>query len=163
GEADAPTRTEAQALKQRLKEAPRSEESLTLSEQLGLKFRRVVIDAGHGGHDSGAVGRGGLKEKDVTLAVARRVADMLADSGLEGGASRGEGLWVGSPVQRGVAGRRGGSSRGGWGRGWREAWCCLRLAARMKASRVGAAGLTRRDGGGRLGSGKDQEDLAGAS
>ena len=33
----------------------------------------VAIDAGHGGEDPGAHGRGGSKEKDVTLAIARRV------------------------------------------------------------------------------------------
>ena len=31
---------------------------------------RVVLDPGHGGTDTGAVGPGGLKEKDVTLDVA---------------------------------------------------------------------------------------------
>ena len=33
----------------------------------------VVIDPGHGGEDPGAVGRGGSLEKDVTLAIARRL------------------------------------------------------------------------------------------
>src|SRR5919204_3265893 len=56
---------------------------VTLAEQLGLKVRRVVIDAGHGGHDTGALGRKGTREKDVTLAIARRVADLLADRDLE--------------------------------------------------------------------------------
>jgi N-acetylmuramoyl-L-alanine amidase len=36
-------------------------------------LRVVVIDAGHGGEDPGAVGADGTKEKDVTLAVARLV------------------------------------------------------------------------------------------
>jgi N-acetylmuramoyl-L-alanine amidase len=56
---------------------------VTLAEQLGLKVRRVVIDAGHGGHDTGAIGRKGTREKEVTLAVARKVAEILADRGLE--------------------------------------------------------------------------------
>lgn len=43
------------------------------------KVKRVAIDAGHGGHDSGAVGPTGLKEKDVTLDIAHRVAPLLAD------------------------------------------------------------------------------------
>ena len=34
----------------------------------------VAIDAGHGGQDPGALGRGGTREKDVTLAIARRLA-----------------------------------------------------------------------------------------
>lgn len=34
----------------------------------------VAVDAGHGGQDPGALGRGGTREKDVTLAIARRLA-----------------------------------------------------------------------------------------
>ncbi|WP_313809507.1 N-acetylmuramoyl-L-alanine amidase [Sphingobium sp.] len=42
----------------------------------------VVIDAGHGGHDPGAVNReNGRQEKDVTLAIARAVRDQLVKSG----------------------------------------------------------------------------------
>lgn len=33
----------------------------------------IAIDAGHGGEDPGAIGRGGTYEKDVTLAIARRL------------------------------------------------------------------------------------------
>lgn len=39
---------------------------------------RVAIDPGHGGDDAGAVGPTGLKEKDVTLDIAHRVAPILA-------------------------------------------------------------------------------------
>lgn len=56
---------------------------LTLAEQLGLKVRRVVIDPGHGGHDSGAVGKAGTKEKEVSLAISKKVADGLREKGLE--------------------------------------------------------------------------------
>jgi len=43
----------------------------------------VVIDPGHGGEDPGAVGRGGTYEKNVTLAIGRRLRDMIvADSTL---------------------------------------------------------------------------------
>lgn len=42
----------------------------------------VVIDPGHGGQDPGAISpHGGVREKDVTLALARRIRDELADSG----------------------------------------------------------------------------------
>ncbi len=40
--------------------------------------KRVALDPGHGGDDAGAVGPTGLKEKDVTLDIAHRVAPILA-------------------------------------------------------------------------------------
>ena len=42
-------------------------------------LRVVVLDAGHGGHDTGAIGPGGLQEKDLVLDVTRRVARLLED------------------------------------------------------------------------------------
>lgn len=41
-------------------------------------LRRVVIDAGHGGTDPGAIGPTGLREKDITLAIGRAVAPLIA-------------------------------------------------------------------------------------
>jgi N-acetylmuramoyl-L-alanine amidase len=46
---------------------------------LGLKVGRIVIDAGHGGHDSGTLGVGGIEEKDVVLDVALRLGKLLHD------------------------------------------------------------------------------------
>jgi len=42
-------------------------------------LRVMVLDAGHGGHDTGAVGPGGLQEKDLVLDVTRRVARLVED------------------------------------------------------------------------------------
>src|SRR5690606_20894181 len=39
--------------------------------------RIVIIDPGHGGRDPGKIGPNGLREKDVTLAIARRLAALL--------------------------------------------------------------------------------------
>lgn len=39
----------------------------------------VAVDAGHGGEDPGARGRSGLREKDVTLSIARRLAKLIND------------------------------------------------------------------------------------
>ena len=48
---------------------------------LKRKAWTVVIDPGHGGHDTGAIGAGGLKEKDVTLDIALRLKRELARRG----------------------------------------------------------------------------------
>lgn len=42
-----------------------------------LAHRLIVVDPGHGGIDPGAVGRGGVLEKDIALAVALRLAELL--------------------------------------------------------------------------------------
>jgi N-acetylmuramoyl-L-alanine amidase len=55
----------------------------SLSRALGLKVGRIVIDAGHGGHDTGTVGPGGLMEKDLCLDVALRLGKMI-EEGLPG-------------------------------------------------------------------------------
>ena len=47
--------------------------SYSLARQLGLGARRIVIDAGHGGHDPGTIGHDGLQEKDLVLDVALRL------------------------------------------------------------------------------------------
>ncbi len=49
----------------------------SLIRALGLKINRIVIDAGHGGHDSGTLGAEGIEEKDVVLDVALRVGKLL--------------------------------------------------------------------------------------
>ncbi|QEM67718.1 N-acetylmuramoyl-L-alanine amidase [Geobacter sp. FeAm09] len=43
------------------------------------KIRRIVVDPGHGGHDSGAVGPNGVKEKDVVLAIGLKLRDLLKE------------------------------------------------------------------------------------
>ncbi|MGH9408758.1 MAG: N-acetylmuramoyl-L-alanine amidase [Vicinamibacterales bacterium] len=48
----------------------------SLSRQLGLRVSRIVIDAGHGGHDPGAQADG-LNEADLTLDVAQRLKALL--------------------------------------------------------------------------------------
>jgi N-acetylmuramoyl-L-alanine amidase len=42
-------------------------------------LRTIVLDAGHGGHDPGATGPGGLMEKEIVLDVTRRVARLIED------------------------------------------------------------------------------------
>ena len=56
---------------------PTAEGETSLVRALGLKIGRIVIDAGHGGHDSGTLGAGGIQEKDVVLDVALRLGKLL--------------------------------------------------------------------------------------
>jgi N-acetylmuramoyl-L-alanine amidase len=46
---------------------------------LGLKVSRVVIDAGHGGHDPGTIGPSGLREKDLVLDIAMRLGKLIEE------------------------------------------------------------------------------------
>lgn len=50
---------------------------IPLAQLFGLDAKTIVIDPGHGGRDPGAIGAGGLLEKDVTLAVALLLRDRL--------------------------------------------------------------------------------------
>src|ERR1035437_8038172 len=51
----------------------------SLTRALGLKVGRIVIDAGHGGHDQGTQGPHGLVEKDLVLDVAQRVGKLIEE------------------------------------------------------------------------------------
>jgi N-acetylmuramoyl-L-alanine amidase len=51
--------------------------SYSLARQLGLGARRICLDAGHGGHDPGAIGRRGTQEKDITLAVVLKLEKLI--------------------------------------------------------------------------------------
>jgi N-acetylmuramoyl-L-alanine amidase len=48
-----------------------SKDSMSLARQLGLNVKRIVIDPGHGGKDPGCNARGGVKEKNIVLSIAR--------------------------------------------------------------------------------------------
>lgn len=73
---------EAKSRLQKLAKGQKDAE-VSLAQQLGLKVKRVVVDAGHGGHDTGAIGKNGTREKDVSLAIAKKLADKLEAMGLE--------------------------------------------------------------------------------
>jgi N-acetylmuramoyl-L-alanine amidase len=66
-----------------LKPAPATEPKPTrdgqrsLTRALGLKISRIVIDPGHGGHDTGTIGPHGLMEKDLCLDVALRLGALI--------------------------------------------------------------------------------------
>ena len=47
------------------------------------RIKTIVIDPGHGGKDPGAVGRYGLKEKDVVLDISKRLKKILSGNGIK--------------------------------------------------------------------------------
>lgn len=55
---------------------------MPVTEGIGLANPLVILDPGHGGGETGAVGKGGLSEKVINLAVAREAADVLAANGV---------------------------------------------------------------------------------
>jgi len=54
---------------------------VSIVELFDLGVRSIAIDPGHGGRDSGAIGPNGLKEKDLTLDIARRLRERLEKRG----------------------------------------------------------------------------------
>lgn len=58
-------------------EVPKS--SVSLAGQLGLNVKTIVIDPGHGGKDPGCHARGGVKEKDIVLSIARLLAERIKE------------------------------------------------------------------------------------
>ena len=56
---------------------------VSLARQLGLGVKTVVIDPGHGGPRPGSIGKTGLQEKEVNLAVALALKDLLVQAGID--------------------------------------------------------------------------------
>ena len=52
--------------------APQSDEGILVPH-----IKKIILDPGHGGDDPGAIGKRGLKEKEVTLAIAKRVKKLV--------------------------------------------------------------------------------------
>lgn len=59
--------------------APTASGERSLIRALGLKIGKIVVDAGHGGHDTGTIGPNGLQEKDLVLDVALKLGKLLED------------------------------------------------------------------------------------
>ncbi len=80
----APSRDRGRTARKRALEGPAGREAKptasgerSLIRALGLKIGRIVVDAGHGGHDTGTIGPNGLLEKDLVLDVALRLGKLL--------------------------------------------------------------------------------------
>ena len=82
-------KTEISAVKEAIQESPpvvavdRDEQAtakvLPAAKVKPGKIRRIVVDPGHGGHDPGALGAGGIKEKDVVLQIGLKLARKLRE------------------------------------------------------------------------------------
>jgi N-acetylmuramoyl-L-alanine amidase len=49
----------------------------TVIKKIAIKKMIIVIDPGHGGKDTGAIGINGIREKNIVLSIAKRLADMI--------------------------------------------------------------------------------------
>ncbi|MNM07369.1 Sporulation-specific N-acetylmuramoyl-L-alanine amidase [compost metagenome] len=57
-----------------------SQQGISLEGALPMAKKKLVIDAGHGDHDSGAISVTGVKEKDINLATALKIRELLKDN-----------------------------------------------------------------------------------
>lgn len=53
------------------------ETQMTLLRIFGLKVKKILIDPGHGGEEAGAIGKLGIKEKDITLDISKKLRKRL--------------------------------------------------------------------------------------
>jgi N-acetylmuramoyl-L-alanine amidase len=71
--------TKSAALVPPAESKPTRDGQRSLTRALGLKISRIVIDPGHGGHDTGTIGPHGLMEKDLCLDVALRLGHEIEE------------------------------------------------------------------------------------
>jgi N-acetylmuramoyl-L-alanine amidase len=71
--------TKSAALLPPTESKPTRDGQRSLTRTLGLKISRIVIDPGHGGHDTGTIGPHGLMEKDLCLDVALRLGHEIEE------------------------------------------------------------------------------------
>ncbi|MGX4670878.1 N-acetylmuramoyl-L-alanine amidase [Cerasibacillus sp. JNUCC 74] len=61
--------------------APQKKREVSTRGNASLKGYNIMLDPGHGGHDPGSIGIGGLQEKAITLATTRQIAEQLRNAG----------------------------------------------------------------------------------
>jgi N-acetylmuramoyl-L-alanine amidase len=64
-----------------LGEAVNQSPSHSLPTNLDTKYPIIIIDAGHGGEDGGAIGKDNILEKDINLQIAKMLDEMLRSAG----------------------------------------------------------------------------------
>ena len=70
----------------------------TEADQVEAKQAQVILDAGHGGSDPGKIGLNNLLEKDINLAIAKKLEKMLTLSGFHVIMTREEDVSIGDPA-----------------------------------------------------------------
>ncbi len=65
--------------KKKIHTSKSSGKTVSLARQLGLGVERIVIDPGHGGKDPGTYVKGGIKEKDIVLSLAKILARKIQE------------------------------------------------------------------------------------
>lgn len=60
-----------------IRKVERPDKTVSLASQLGLNVKRIVIDPGHGGKDPGCYLKGGIKEKNIVLNLAKSLAQKI--------------------------------------------------------------------------------------
>ena len=63
----------------------------------------IVIDAGHGGRDPGCIGKSGIKEKTIVLAVAKKLKDRLNGRGYKVLLTRDRDIFLNLDTRAGIA------------------------------------------------------------
>jgi N-acetylmuramoyl-L-alanine amidase len=76
---EGPSRVVVDVFREKATPAAKAGEKQAKAAPPALKAFRIVVDPGHGGKDPGALGPGGLLEKDVVLAVAKDLAELLKE------------------------------------------------------------------------------------
>jgi N-acetylmuramoyl-L-alanine amidase len=87
------------------REPKRSERPSRIRKLLAIK--KVVIDAGHGGKDTGAIGRKRLREKDVNLQIALKLGEQLEKLGVKVAYTRTSDRFVSLEKRASIANRSG--------------------------------------------------------
>jgi N-acetylmuramoyl-L-alanine amidase len=68
------SKVESRPVRKGIRKVEKPDKTVSLAQQLGLNVRRIVIDPGHGGKDPGTHLKGGIKEKDIVLSLAKILA-----------------------------------------------------------------------------------------
>ena len=71
------SKVEPRPVRKGIRKVKKPDKTVSLARQLGLNVRRIVIDPGHGGKDPGCHLKGGIKEKDIVLSLAKILASKI--------------------------------------------------------------------------------------